>query len=1122
MTTTSTQPDHGGQAAPDVHSGDVETSIAIGGMTCASCVGRVTKALSRVDGVVLASVNLANETATVTHDPSLAPVTDLTAAVVRVGYTATPKPTRTAARTTPADTATPATAPVSTPTNDPIAVAVDDLDARRDREITRLARRWRVALVTGLALMGVMYLPLHLDTMDWLMPLLLVLATTVQLWAGADIYRHAWTAARNRATTTDTLVALGTGVAYGYSAFVTLWPGPAQRWGLPLHLYFETALIVVALVLMGRWLELKAKKRTASSIKALVGLAPTTARVVRGDVEVDVPVDDVRVDDLVRVRPGEKLPVDGVVVEGTSTLDESMLTGESVAVTKGAGDTVIGATLNRTGTLVVRVTAAAGDSTLAQIIRLVEEAQGARAPMQRLADRVSAWFVPAVLVTALATFLGWYFLGPDDQALVLAIGTAVAVLIIACPCALGLATPTAVMVGTGKAAELGILIGDGQALETARRVTAVILDKTGTITAGRPDLVGITPLPGWSEQELLSLVAAAEVGSEHPVGEALVAAARDRHVILSPATAFEAISGHGITAEVEGRQVLVGNAALMHRAAVDVTALTDAARRSAERARTPMYVAIDGAAAGLVEVADPVKPTSADAIDALKALGLEVWMVTGDNAATARAVAAQVGIDHVLAEVLPADKAERVADLQAGGHVVAMVGDGINDAPALAGADLGVAIGTGTDVAIAASDITLVGGDLRSIVTAIALSRETVTTIKQGLTWAFSYNVLLIPVAAGVLYWWDGLLLDPVLASAAMAMSSVSVVTNALRLRRFRPESAGTRPTLLTQAGRWSYLAGIAVVALALGAGFTWLSRTDQAERGMNGALAWSEGMGMPMRPVMSVMEETDVPPISPGDADLDVDLQVPAGIRPGDRTTVTVTVRDAETGALVDDLVRTHQVWMHMIITRSDLGTFDHIHPEPTGTAGVYTVTATFPTPGSYLVHTEFRRQGQMADVLDTHEVTVGGRTPAPAPVPTADVRSWTGNGVRISLDGPAQVGETSDFTLRFDRTDGGGEVDDLQPYLGAAGHVVVIRADGSTFAHQHAETFDDQGRPVFALPGTTFGPGLDLHVRFDRPGTYRLWAQFRLGDGTIVTAPFVVHATGRPAPQPADVVAP
>ncbi len=1080
--------------------GDVETSLAIGGMTCASCVGRVTKALNRVDGVLSASVNLAMETASVTHDPSLAPVTDLTAAVVRAGYTAAPQPVRTPARPTAAAAEDPA-APSS------LDSRVEDLDAGRDSEIGGLKRRWQVALTTGLSLMGVMYLPLHLDTMDWLMPLILVVATGVQWWAGADIYRAAWAAARHRATSMNTLVALGTGVAYGYSAFVTLWPGQAQSWGLPLHLYFETALVVVALVLMGRWLELRAKKRTATSIKALVGLAPTTARVVRGDTEVDFPVDQVVAGDLVRVRPGEKLPVDGVVTDGSSTLEESMLTGESVPVTKTVGDTVIGATLNRTGTLVVRVTAAGADSTLAQIIRLVEEAQGAQAPMQRLADRVSAWFVPAVLAAALATFLGWLFFGPDDQALVLAIGTAVAVLIIACPCALGLATPTAVMVGTGRAAELGILIGDGQALETGRKVTAVVLDKTGTITAGRPDLVGVTTLHAWSENDLLAVVAAAEVGSEHPVGEALVASARARGLALSAASSFEAEPGRGISAVVEGRQVLVGNLALMRRHGIDVTRLTRAADRSAARARTPMYVAVDGAAAGLVEVADPVKPTSADAVAALHALDLEVWMVTGDNTATARAVAAQVGIDRVLADVLPGDKAMRVADLQAAGHVVAMVGDGINDAPALARADLGVAIGTGTDVAIAASDITLVGGDLKGIVTAIALSRETVTTIKQGLAWAFSYNVLLIPVAAGALYWWDGLLLDPVLASAAMAMSSVSVVTNALRLRRFRPEAAGTRPSLLTRAGRWSYLAGIAVVALALGAGFTWLSRTDQAERGMNGALAWSEGMGMPMRPLMSTMEETDSPPVSTHDAGLEVEIDAPADITPGEPVTLTIDVRDAETGEPVDDLVRTHQVWMHLIVTRSDLGTFAHLHPEPGDREGELTVTTVFPTAGRFGLHTEFRRQGQMVDVLDTHEITVAGDRPPRAPVPGEDVRSGVADGVRVRLTGDAHLGESSDFTFTFTDADSGAAVDDLRPYLGAAGHIVVVRADGSEFGHRHAETYDDRGRPVFALPGTEFGPTLAMHATFHRPGPYRLWAQFRLADGAVITVPFTVH---------------
>ena len=1114
MTATTTPTPGGTQTAERV-----ETSLTIGGMTCASCVRRVEKTLTRVEGVVAASVNLANETATVSFDPAFTSLEALTAAVGKSGYTAEP---RTAPSTYGEDPAG-SSAPTGAAPN-----PVDELDARRDVEIAHLKRRWQVALTTGLALMGVMYLPLYIDTMDWLMPLILVIATGVQLWAGGDIYRQAWAAAKHRATTMDTLVALGTGVAFGYSAFVTLWPAQAQTWGLPIHLYFETALIVVALVLMGRWLELKAKKRTAASIRSLVGLAPTTARVLRDGAEVDVPLDQVVVGDLVRVRPGDHVPVDGTVVEGSSAVDESMLTGESVPVDKRPGDQVIGATANRTGTLVVRADAVGADSTLAQIIRLVEDAQGSQAPMQRLADQVSAWFVPAVLLAALATFIGWMAFGPDADRLVLAIGTTVAVLIIACPCALGLATPTAVMVGTGKAAELGILISDGRALETARRLTAVVLDKTGTITHGRPTLEHVHALPGHDADRLLALVASAEVGSEHPVGEAVVTAARDKGLALEPVSGFAAHPGHGISATVASTGIAVGNRAHLAAFGVDTTALADAAARAAAAGGTPMYVAVDGALAGLVTVADTVKPDAGEAVAQLKALGLEVWMVTGDNAATAETVAAEVGIDHVIAEVLPADKADRVAALQASGHVVAMVGDGINDAPALATADLGVAIGTGTDVAIAASDITLVGGSLRGIVSAVALSRRTVTTIKQGLAWAFAYNVLLIPVAAGALYWWHDLLLDPVLASAAMAMSSVSVVTNALRLRRFRaPETAFdiTRRPLRARVADSAYLVAIAVVALALGSAFTWASRTDQAERGMNGVLSWSEGMGMPMRPAMSVMEEAEIEPVAPAEAGLNVTLTAPATITPGQPTELTVEVRDAETGDRVDDLVRTHQVWMHMILTRDDLGTFAHLHPEPTGTPGVFSVEATFPTAGDYLVHSEFRRNGAMGDVLDAHTVTVAGSRPPAVAAPASDVRSWTGDGVRIDLEGEATVGDTSDLALSFAHVDAAGRatgpVTDLQPYLGAAGHVVVMRADGSTFAHRHAETFDGRGRPVLALPGSEFGPDLDLHVRFDRPGAYRLWAQFELGDGTVVTAPFVLHpqpAAGAPAAQTAD----
>ncbi|MDN5857465.1 MAG: cadmium-translocating P-type ATPase [Pseudonocardia sp.] len=1070
-------------------------TLEIGGMTCASCVGRVERAVRRLDGVAAATVNLATETASVDFDPDAVGLDEITAAVEAAGYTATPP-------------------------GAPAGVAVaetEDREARRDGELADLKRKWQVALTVGLGLMVLMYIPLPLDAMDWLMPAILVVATAVQFWAGAPFYRAAWAAARHGATNMNTLVALGTGVAYVYSAFVTLWPAAAERWGLPLHVYFETSLVIVALVLLGRWLEGNAKKRTAAAITALVGLAPATARVIRGGVDVDVPVEHVVVGDLVRVRPGDKIPVDGVVTDGASSIDESMLTGESVPVEKAPGDPVIGPTLTRTGSLVFRATAGGRDTTLAQIVRLVEDAQGAKAPMAQLADRVSAWFVPAVLVAAAVTFAGWTLFGPADGGLTLAIGTAIAVLIIACPCALGLATPTAIMVGTGKAAELGILVSGGEALEQARRLTAVVLDKTGTITRGRPTVAAVHTRGGWTEDDVLTLAGAAEVGSEHPLGEAIVAAAHDGGLALPRVERFAAVPGHGIDASVDGRRVLVGNRALL--AGIDVSDLDVVAAAAAQGGRTPMFVAIDGVAAAVVAVADAVKPESAAAVAQLQALGLQVWMVTGDNAATADAVAREVGIEHVLAEVLPGEKAERIAALQTDGHVVGMVGDGINDAPALAQADLGLAIGTGSDVAIAASDITLVGGDLRGVVTAIALSRRTVTTIRQGLGWAFAYNIALIPVAAGALYWWDGLLLDPVLAAAAMAMSSVSVITNALRLRTFRrPDSA---VLMLDPASRSSveilhaplrrrvadvaYLLTIAAVALAIGAGLTALSRTDTAQRGMNGVLGWMQSTGMPMRTAMSVMMTTDVDPVDAHDAGVEVRLDGSQQARPGEPTRVTVTVIDTETGAPLDDLTRSHQAWMHLIATRDDLASFAHVHPQPTGRPGELAVDLVFPTPGRYVVHTESRRQGAMNDVLSRHEVVVAGPATPLAPVVDGP-REQVVDGIRVALRGDVHAGETSDLQFSFTDAATGRPVDDLQPYLAAAGHIVSMRADGTGFAHGHAEVETSDGEPVFALPGQRFGPELAFHARFDIPGTYRLWGQFRLADGRVLTTPFTV----------------
>ncbi|HZG52959.1 MAG TPA: copper-translocating P-type ATPase, partial [Pyrinomonadaceae bacterium] len=552
--------------------------------------------------------------------------------------------------------------------------------------------------------------------------------------------------------------------------------------------YFEAASVIIALILLGRLLEARARGKTSDAIKRLMKLQPRTARVVReGGGEVDVPVAEVAVGDVLLVRPGERIPVDGVVLAGASAVNEAMLTGESMPVEKAAGALVFGATINGTGSFTFRATKVGRETVLQQIVRMVEQAQGQRAPIARLADVVSGYFTPIVICVAIAAFVVWFIAAPVESRLSYALVSFVSVLIIACPCALGLATPTAVMVGTGRGAEHGILVKGGEALETAHRLTTIVLDKTGTITKGQPAVADVSPAAGFDEDELLRLAASAERGSEHPLGEAIVRRAAERGLALAHASAFEARAGHGVEAEVEGRRVLLGNLKLMTERGVELGNLRERALVSAEAGRTAVYVAIDGAAAGVVAVADEIKADSKAAVAALHGLGLEVLMLTGDSRRTAEAVAREVGIKRVLAEVLPEGKAAEVKKLQAEGKRVAMVGDGINDAPALAQADTGIAIGTGADVAIEASDITLLRGSLNGVATAIALSRQTIKVIRQNLFWAFVYNTLGIPLAAGALYPWTGWLLSPVVASAAMALSSVSVVANSLRLRRFRP-----------------------------------------------------------------------------------------------------------------------------------------------------------------------------------------------------------------------------------------------------------------------------------------------------------------------------------------------
>ncbi len=744
-----------------------ELTLPVVGMTCASCVNRIERFLGRTEGVAEANVNLATERATVRFDPALVDRTGIVAAIEAAGYEV--------GRESTSDETT-------------SDEAADREEGARTVERRELFTGAVVSVGVGLAMMAIMFWPggtpwPMMDVNRWF----IAPATIVQFVYGRRFLVAAWKAARHGTADMNTLVAMGTLAAYGYSMVVTLLPEVVLAAGVGHETYFDSAAIIIGLILMGRWLEARAKGQAAGAVKALLKLRPDTARVLREGGEREIPVDQVAVGDLVRVRPGDRVPVDGVVIDGASAVDESMLTGESLPVEKARGDRVIGATMNTSGSFVLRAEKVGRDTALSQIVALVEQAQGSKAPIQRVADRVTGRFVPAVIVVAALTFAGWMLVGPEPR-LTFALTSAIAVLIIACPCAMGLATPTAIMVGTGKGAENGILIRDGAALEEARSITAVVLDKTGTITEGRPSVTSIRPMPGIDAGELLRLAAAAERGSEHPLAEAIVRHAEEGDIRRLEATSFEAVAGRGVRATVEGRTALAGTEPFLRDAGIDPAPLAEAAAEVAERGASPVLVARDGDLLGLIGLADSVKPASRAAVQRMHRAGLDVWMITGDRRATAEAVAEQVGIgpDRVMAEVLPADKAAKVAELQAAGARVAMVGDGINDAPALAQADLGIAIGTGADVALEASDVTLVGDDLGGVPAAVRLSRATMRTIRQNLGWAFGYNVLLIPVAAGLLFPVAGLLLSPALAAAAMALSSVSVVANSLRLRGFR------------------------------------------------------------------------------------------------------------------------------------------------------------------------------------------------------------------------------------------------------------------------------------------------------------------------------------------------
>jgi P-type Cu+ transporter len=788
--------------APDSVAAPKKVTVPVSGMTCAACTSRVQRALERTAGVQQASVNLMTNNAVVTFDGGAVTPERLVQVIRDTGYEA------------------------DLPSHDRSAFEEQEAQDRAQEEEFRELRLKAgvslifaaVGMVISMPVMSAPHAVAHEDHgapagdpfMNWVhgvidpwlmgvMPwlyridlrfltlLLLAMTVAVMAWAGRHFYTRAWAAFRHHAADMNTLVAVGTGAAFLFSVAATFAPGFFLSRGVAPAVYYEAVLFIVALILLGNMFEARAKRQTSKALRALVELQPERARIVRGDAEMEVPVEDVVQGDIVLVRPGERLPVDGEIVAGSSAIDESMLTGESLPVEKGAGDSVIGGTINRTGAFRYRATNLGTDSMLSQIVRLMRDAQGSRAPIQKLVDRVTGVFVPISISISIATFVVWYVIGPEPS-LIPAFAAAVAVLIIACPCAMGLATPTALMVATGKGAENGILIKGGEALQRARDVQTVVLDKTGTVTEGKPAMTDLHLVPGgrWQETDFLRLVASLESASEHPLAEAIVRAAEERGISRSIPESFDSLTGRGAMGVVEGHALVIGNSALMADYAIDVAPLHGRAEELAGRGRTPMYAGIDGELAGLIAVADPIKQSSRAAILRLHGMGLEVVMLTGDNRLTAEAVAREAGIDRVVAEVLPEGKVAEVRRLQEAGRVVAMVGDGINDAPALAQADVGIAMGTGTDIAAEAGDIVLMRGDLHGVAGAIELSRRTLRTMKQNLFWAFIYNASAIPIAAGLLYPFFGILLSPILASAAMAFSSVSVVTNSLRLRAAR------------------------------------------------------------------------------------------------------------------------------------------------------------------------------------------------------------------------------------------------------------------------------------------------------------------------------------------------
>ncbi|MDB5081841.1 MAG: copper-translocating P-type ATPase [Chloroflexi bacterium] len=1111
-------------------SGKVELEIE--GMTCASCVNRIERKLNKLPGVETASVNLATERGTIAYNPQVVKLPQIIGAVEAAGYKARPygdtleeaaEPAPVAVQTRPAVNLPVVKAVAATPVQmhkprrkaPSLEESAERDRARREKEITRR----RNLLILGVVLTVPVFV-INMFGMDWFREAQvrdwLLFALTTPVWAivGWEFHRGALRNARHFAANMDTLISIGSTAAYLFSAWLllagnTYMPagqmsvGPGGR-GEAIT-YFETAALIVTLIYLGKFLEVISKGRTSEAIRKLVGLQPRTARVVRQGIEQDIPLGEVVPEDLLVVRPGEKIPVDGQVESGQSSIDESMVTGESLPVEKGPGDPVIGATVNQNGLLRIRAKKVGGETVLAQIIRLVEQAQGSKAPVQRLADTISGIFVPIVIVIAILSFVGWLLTGHDFQTALL---PAVAVLVVACPCALGLATPTAIMVGTGVGAEQGILIKGGESLERARQIKTVVLDKTGTLTRGKPEVTEVVSLNGLDQSAILKLAALVERGSEHPLGEAIVRKAVKSGLYLDDAQEqarnFKSYTGAGVQGEVVDRLVLVGTRRLLAQQQISLSDSVEAQMSRLEtEGKTVMLVALENELAGLIAVADTIKEGSAEAVAELKAMGIEPVMLTGDNRRTAEAMARQAGIERVLAEVRPEEKAAVIKQLQAEGKIVAMVGDGINDAPALAQADVGMAIGTGTDIAMEAADITLMHGDVRAIATAIGLSRATMRKIKQNLFWAFFYNVLLIPAAImGVI--------NPVLAAGAMAVSSVTVISNSLLLNRYRGKHSGPLSAADKRARRKMLVWQVGLVGALLGlVGLLGWQGYDYFTRPGGGAMASGQAAMAEAEPDIIPAANVVALPADYQVGNLRIQVSTfPAQPQPGQPALLIFRLTDPVSGKPVTpaDLKLLHTRLMHLIVASQDRQFYRHLHPEG-ASEGLYTFTVTFPVGGLYSVYNEFQTRAGQA-VLYRTDVTVSGSPGAAAGLASFSKVQQFGNiKATLQLDEPVKVGQPVDLKFKFEQDNR--PMSDLEPYLGEPGHMIVLSNGGSSFRHLHGHAVGGlagQAAPVMGdtmaepAANTRYGPEVGYDLRFDMAGTYRLWAEFQYQGRVLV----------------------